>query len=98
MKYITGKELRNYRLSKGLKQVVIGKAIGVSASQISKWEKERVAISKGYQFVLHQYFRGELDLQKNEKIDLLLQQVKFYKDLSERYSKMIDQFLNQKTL
>jgi transcriptional regulator with XRE-family HTH domain len=97
MKHITGEELREYRNRKGMKQAVIAKAIGVTASQISKWEKGKMMISQGYQLALQHYFNGELELQKTEEIQFLLEQVKLYKDLSERYSKMIDQFLLDKT-
>ena len=96
MKHITGEELRKYRKLKRLKQSDIAKAIGVTPAQISKWENERMMISQGYQIQIVHYITKELDLEKTDEIDFLTQQVKLYKDLSERYSRMIDQFLIDK--
>ena len=47
---MTGEELLKARKRLHFDQKQMADAIGVSPSQISKWEKDRVKISKGYQF------------------------------------------------
>ena len=93
MKKFSAEELRRYRKKKRLRQEDVAEGVGVTASQICKWELGKIRISNGYQIMLHYFFHGKLEKQKDEEIRFLKERMNFYQDLNEKYQKLIDVFL-----